>query len=69
MRLRREGAGQTPCKDGIELLPQFGTLALVYGFPFLGGGMALFALCAIFVRGAVPKRDEVASPAQGDIPH
>lgn len=72
MRLRREGAGQTPCRDGIELLPRFGTPALVYGFPFLGGGMAIFALWAIFVRGAMPKhdeRDEVASPAQGGIPH
>ncbi|MCJ2050041.1 hypothetical protein [Methylobacterium sp. J-070] len=63
MRLRREGAGQSPCTDGIELLPRFGTPALVYGLPLLGGGMALFALWAIFVRRSASTRnnsDDVA---------
>jgi hypothetical protein len=35
MRLRREGAGEEPCKAGIEIFPTVGTPFLIYGLPFL----------------------------------
>lgn len=49
MRLRREGAGNEPCKFGIEILPTFGTPFLVYGLPILSGCMALAALAMVFL--------------------
>lgn len=44
MRLRREGAGNEPCKSGIEIFPRFGTPLLVYGLPILSFCVALAAL-------------------------
>jgi hypothetical protein len=50
MRLRREGSGSEPCKTGIEIFPRYGTPAIVYGIPVLGGCMTLAALSLIFLR-------------------
>lgn len=53
MRLRREGAGEEPCKTGIEIFPTFGTPFLVYGLPFLSLCMALAAFAIILLRGFI----------------
>jgi hypothetical protein len=53
MRLRREGAGEEPCKTGIEIFPTFGTPFLAYGLPFLSFCMALAALAIILLRGFI----------------
>lgn len=46
MRLRREGAGEEPCKTGIEIFP-IGTPLLIYGLPLVTFVMALAAFVAI----------------------
>jgi hypothetical protein len=56
MRLRREGAGNEPCKSGIEIFPTFGTPLAVYGLPTLSGCMALAALAMIFLRKSDPSK-------------
>jgi hypothetical protein len=53
MRLRREGAGEEPCKTGIEIFPTFGTAFLVYGLPFLSFCMAFAAFATILLRGFI----------------
>lgn len=53
MRLRRAGAGEEPCKTGIEIFPTFGTPFLVYGLPFLSFCMALAAFATILLRGFI----------------
>jgi hypothetical protein len=49
MRLRKAGAGNEPCKTGIEIFPRFGTPFLVYGLPLISGLMGLTALATIFL--------------------
>jgi hypothetical protein len=67
MRLRREGAGDEPCKSGIEIFPTFGTPLLVYGLPALSGCMALAALAAIlFGRSLKSKADPMTSGGSSD---
>jgi hypothetical protein len=65
MRLRKAGAGDEPCKTGIEIFPRFGTPFLVYGLPVIAGLMGLTALATIFLTRPAGVAPSSASEADG----
>lgn len=48
MRLRKAGAGEAPCKSGVELFPRTLTPLAFYGLPLAATGMATLAVFFIF---------------------
>lgn len=48
IRLRKAGAGEAPCKSGIQLFPRTLTPLAFYGLPLAATGMASLAVFFVF---------------------